>query len=43
MNYNVVTLEDCLNNYEKRNKTTVINDGNVVKFEPMEEHYVLYK
>ena len=38
MNYNTVieldnvTLEDCIDLYEKKNVTTVINDGKVIDF-----------
>lgn len=33
MNYEAVTIQDCLDNYEKRNKSVVINAGQVVGFE----------
>lgn len=33
MNYETITIQDCIDNYEKRNKATVINDGQVVGFE----------
>lgn len=36
MNYEAVTVQDCINNYEKRNKSTVINDGQVVGFDTNE-------
>lgn len=28
-----VTLEDCLNLYEKKNMITIINDGIIINFE----------
>lgn len=30
---NNVTLEDCLDLYEKKNMTTDINDGRIINFE----------
>lgn len=36
MNYEAVTVQDCIENYEKRNKSTVINDGQVVGFDTNE-------
>lgn len=30
---NNVTLEDCLDLYEKKNMTTIINDGRIINFE----------
>ena len=36
-NYGVVTIEDCLEMYEKKDYTTTINDGKVIKFERGEE------
>ena len=38
MNYDVVieldevTLEDCIDLYEKKNMSTIINDGHIVNF-----------
>lgn len=32
MNYKEVTLQDCLDMYEKKGKTTVIRNGQVVGF-----------
>lgn len=32
MNLSAVTLEDCIDLYEKKGKETVINDGSVVCF-----------
>ena len=36
MNYEAVTVQDCIDNCEKRNKSTVINDGQVVGFDTNE-------
>lgn len=33
MNYEVITIEDCIDNYEKCNKPVVISNGQVVGFE----------
>lgn len=33
MNMEEITLDDCLDNFEKKNKATIINDGMVVGFE----------
>lgn len=30
---NNITLEDCIDLYEKKNITTVINDGRIINFE----------
>ena len=30
---NSVTIEDCLDLYEKRNMSTIINDGRIINFE----------
>lgn len=32
MNMEMVTLEDCLENYEKKGKAAIINDGQLVGF-----------
>lgn len=32
MNSEVITIQDCLDMYEKKCQTTVINDGQVVGF-----------
>ena len=37
INYNVITIEDCLDNYEKKNKTTIIHDVKITGFEDIEE------
>lgn len=36
MNYEAITIEDCLDNYEKRGKSAVINAGQVVGFDTNE-------
>lgn len=33
MNYETITVEDCIDNYEKRSKSAIINAGQVVGFE----------
>lgn len=33
MNLDAITIEDCLEMFEKKNKETVINDGEVKGFE----------
>lgn len=33
MNLQVVTLEDCIDMYEKKEKAVILNDGAVVGFE----------
>lgn len=32
MNYESVTIQDCIDNFEKRSKTVVINDGQIIEF-----------
>lgn len=32
MNYDEITIEDCIEMFEKKGMTTVINDGKVVEF-----------
>lgn len=32
MNYNEITIEDCIEMFEKKGMTTVINDGEVIGF-----------
>lgn len=32
INYEVVTIEDCLINYEKKGKRVIINDGQIIAF-----------
>lgn len=33
INYETITVQDCIEMLEMKNQTTVINDGNVVGFE----------
>lgn len=33
MNYETVTIQDCIDNWEKRGKTVIIENGQVVGFE----------
>ncbi len=33
MNFNAVTLEDCIDNYEKKGRTAVIADGKLLCFQ----------
>lgn len=37
MNMEVITLQDCIDNYEKKDQAAVINDGQVLGFEQVEE------
>ena len=37
LNYEVVTVGDCLDNFEKKGKSAVINDGKVIGFEEGEQ------
>lgn len=32
MNYNTITIQDCIDNFEKKSKSVVINDGQVIEF-----------
>ncbi len=32
MNLETITLQDCIDMYEKKDKATIINDGKVVDF-----------
>jgi len=32
MNYESVTLQDCIDNFEKKGKTALIENGQVVEF-----------
>lgn len=32
INYDEVTIEDCLEQFEYKNRTVVINDGKVMRF-----------
>nr|DAH33425.1 MAG TPA: hypothetical protein [Caudoviricetes sp.] len=36
MNLEAVTIQDCIDNYEKKDKTTEINDGKVISFKECE-------
>ncbi len=36
MNYENVTIEDCIDMYEKKGKVAVINDGKILNFVPEE-------
>ena len=33
INYETITVQDCIEMLEMKNQTTVINDGNVIGFE----------
>ncbi len=37
MNMEAITLQDCIDNYEKKGQAAVINDGQVLGFEQVEE------
>lgn len=37
MNMEAITLQDCIDNYEKKDQAAVINDGQVLVFEQVEE------
>lgn len=37
MNMETITLQDCIDNYEKKDQAAVINDGQVLGFEQVEE------
>lgn len=37
MNMEAITLPDCIDNYEKKDQAAVINDGQVLGFEQVEE------
>jgi hypothetical protein len=32
MNYETITIQDCLDNYQKKGKSAIINDGQVIEF-----------
>lgn len=32
MNYEFVTVEDCIDMYEKKDQTVIINDGKIIGF-----------
>lgn len=33
MNYDAITIEDCLDNYIKKDEVTIIENGRVIRFE----------
>ena len=37
MNMETITLQDCIDNYEKKDQAAHINDGQVLGFEQVEE------
>lgn len=37
MNMETITLQDCIENYEMKGKEAIINDGQVLGFEQVEE------
>lgn len=37
MNTESITIEDCLDMYEKKGQATIINDGKIIGFEKAEE------
>lgn len=37
MNMEAITLQDCIDNYEMKGQAVVINDGQVLGFEQVEE------
>lgn len=37
MNMEAITVQDCIDNYKKKNQVVVINDGQVLGFEQVEE------
>jgi hypothetical protein len=37
MNKEIITIEDCIDMYEKKNEVTVINAGQVVEFKKENE------
>lgn len=37
MNMKAITLQDCIDMYEKKGQAAVINDGQVLGFEQVEE------
>lgn len=38
MNYEAITIQDCLDMYEKKNQATIINDGKVIGFIPEKDN-----
>ena len=37
MNMGAITVQDCIDNYETKGQAAVINDGQVLGFEQVEE------
>lgn len=37
INKEAITIQDCLDNFEKKNRRAILNDGQVVDFEREEE------
>lgn len=37
INPETITIQDCLDNFEKRNRRAICNDGQVVDFEEEED------
>lgn len=37
MNMKAIAVQDCIDNYEKKDQAAVINDGQVLGFEQVEE------
>lgn len=35
LNLEAVTVEDCINNYEYKDRAVILNDGKVIGFEDM--------
>lgn len=38
MNMEAITLQDCIENYEMKGQAAIINDGQVLGFEQVEEN-----
>lgn len=36
LNYDAISVQDCIDMYEKKDKTTIINNGKVVGFDEKE-------
>lgn len=41
MNYESITIQDCLDNHEKRDKAAVINDRQVLDFVKEDQVYLV--
>lgn len=37
INREAITIQDCLDNFEKKNRRAILNDGQVVDFEEEED------